>query len=466
MKKLFVLSIILLQISVLSLKAQLSPAHDTRTNENVYGAEWIHYYLLVDSVYSRRISTHYYTLPSAAGTTGQVLKSTNGSGGTVAWSTVVGPSGATGPTGITGPSGAQGTTGPSGDRYATTSTTSLNLGTIGVRAVTGGTGLAWTMGQSMVIAYDASDYFNATVMSYDPATGAFVVNLDQNIGSGIQSGWAINLNGPIGPTGPSGDTYWSESGSDLSPINDDNVIPKTDATSNLGSRGTYSPGTKASWTGTLAGMTTPVTVDADNVGLAGNVTLNYNGTTKISITIWNWNVANPSNTVKCSSGDSTQVPDNKEKMILSGGTDPGYVGKHWLNAYADTVHADSVATKQISTNELILNTDSAVYHINNTNDSIHEYMVRGHSYISVTTRNGLPGNVTTPLYCIYPGYNGQILFISGLSVLISIQSGGNVVCDGTNCNIVSGVVTIYPFGTLQLIYNGNDTNWHLVGDCP
>lgn len=78
----------------------------------------------------------------------------------------------------------------------------------------------------------------------------------------------------------------------------------------------------ATFTGQVAGMTTDVTIDADNTGAAGNsVSLSFDGIDDIDTAISDWNTANPTNTVTLTSGDGSQVPDNLETIGLSGGSD-------------------------------------------------------------------------------------------------------------------------------------------------
>jgi collagen type VII alpha len=119
--------------------------------------------------------------------------------------------GATGPVGATGPAGATGAgaTGPTGatglpgDRYQTTSTTTLTLAT-GSQSLTVETGLAYSIGQDVLIAYDDTNHMHGLCTSYDELTGAMVVNVDSVTGSGTYSAWAVNLNGAVGPQGATG----------------------------------------------------------------------------------------------------------------------------------------------------------------------------------------------------------------------------------------------------------------------
>lgn len=81
-------------------------------------------------------------------------------------------------------------------------------------------------------------------------------------------------------------------------------------------------GVAAFFTGQVAGMTTDVTIVADNEGTAGNsVSLPFDGTDDIDTAISDWNLANPGNTVTLTDGDGSQIPDNLETIDLAGGVD-------------------------------------------------------------------------------------------------------------------------------------------------
>lgn len=81
---------------------------------------------------------------------------------------------------------------------------------------------------------------------------------------------------------------------------------------------TTAPAT-ASFTGQVAGMTTNVTITANNPGAAGNITLTADSVTSISGLITAWNLANPTNQVTLTSGNGAQVPT--ANIVLSGGSD-------------------------------------------------------------------------------------------------------------------------------------------------
>lgn len=82
------------------------------------------------------------------------------------------------------------------------------------------------------------------------------------------------------------------------------------------------PATHAHFIGQVAGMTSSVTIQADNAGAAGNsISLTFDGSTSISAEILAWNTANPGNTASLLSGNGSQLPNNGQVINLSGGQD-------------------------------------------------------------------------------------------------------------------------------------------------
>ena len=141
----------------------------------------------------------------ATGATGPVgaAGATGATGAAGADSTVIGPTGAQGAQGVAGPTGAQGPTGD-GDKYATTSNTSISIGT-GSKTLTIGTGLSYSIGQTAVIAYDSSNQMSGPVTSYNSGTGVLVVNVSSTTGGpGPYGVWSVNLSGAAGPAGAAG----------------------------------------------------------------------------------------------------------------------------------------------------------------------------------------------------------------------------------------------------------------------
>jgi hypothetical protein len=165
---------------------------------------------------------------------------TGPTGVTGADSTVAGP---TGPTGATGSQGIQGETGPTGptgddgldgDIYATTSTNSINLGTVtGENVMTVDAGAAYTPGQSIIIAYDVDNYISAVVVSYTGTTLTYDVN--RVTGTGEYSAWTVNIAGIVGPQGPSGPT--GPTGADSTVAGPTGPTGATGSTGTTGSQG-------------------------------------------------------------------------------------------------------------------------------------------------------------------------------------------------------------------------------------
>ena len=125
-----------------------------------------------------------------------------------------GPAGATGATGPQGPAGAAGAVGPqgpagangvAGDKFSTTSSTSLTIGA-GSKTLTIGIGLAYVPAQPILISFDGSNYMSGTVTSYNSILGVAVVNITSTTGSGTYTAWSMSLAGTQGPPGATGAT--------------------------------------------------------------------------------------------------------------------------------------------------------------------------------------------------------------------------------------------------------------------
>ena len=146
----------------------------------------------------------------ATGSTGSQgnTGATGAQGNTGSASTVPGPTGATGPAGPqgnTGATGPQGNTGNTGDVYRTTSSTSINLGSLTAGSsvsLTVSSGLAYSKVQSLLIAAGITQFFNAAVVSYNGVT--LSTSVTGVCGSGTLSSWDVNLAGAIGQAGPQG----------------------------------------------------------------------------------------------------------------------------------------------------------------------------------------------------------------------------------------------------------------------
>jgi hypothetical protein len=118
----------------------------------------------------------------ASGTVGQTLVKNSGTDYDVSWATFV-----------------------PGDRYLSTSTTSLSVSN-GTKTLTIGTGLSYTTQQDIVIAYDSTNHMHALVTSYDSGTGVLVADVQNHTGAGTYASWTVN----VGGTTPLQTVEWGE----------------------------------------------------------------------------------------------------------------------------------------------------------------------------------------------------------------------------------------------------------------
>ena len=76
--------------------------------------------------------------------------------------------------------------------YTTTSATTLSIA-VAVVSLTIGTGLSYSVGQDVIIAYDSTNFMTGAVQSYDSGTGDLYVDVTGTEGSGTYSSWRVNL---------------------------------------------------------------------------------------------------------------------------------------------------------------------------------------------------------------------------------------------------------------------------------
>jgi hypothetical protein len=81
-----------------------------------------------------------------------------------------------------------------GDRYLTTSTTSLTINN-GNKTLTVGTGLSYSTTQNVTIAYDAANHMHGEVLTYNSGTGVMTVDVNHHTGSGTYTAWVVNVGG-------------------------------------------------------------------------------------------------------------------------------------------------------------------------------------------------------------------------------------------------------------------------------
>jgi hypothetical protein len=111
---------------------------------------------------------------ATGGTTGQLLAKASGTNYDTTWTTVI-----------------------PGDRYLTSSTTSLTINNAD-KTLTIGTGLSYSPQQDVTISESTSPttrHMHARVTSYDSGTGVMVVNVISHSGTGTYTSWVVNVGG-------------------------------------------------------------------------------------------------------------------------------------------------------------------------------------------------------------------------------------------------------------------------------
>jgi hypothetical protein len=111
-----------------------------------------------------------------SGTIGQVLTKNSGTNYDSSWQTLI-----------------------PGDRYLSTSTTSLTISNAN-KTLTIGTGLSYTPTQSITISYDASNHMHGEVLTYNSGTGVLTVDINHHTGSGTYASWVVNVGGVVPAT--------------------------------------------------------------------------------------------------------------------------------------------------------------------------------------------------------------------------------------------------------------------------
>jgi hypothetical protein len=106
-----------------------------------------------------------------SGTVGQILTKNSGTNWDSSWQTLI-----------------------PGDRYLTSSTTSLTINNAN-KTLTIGTGLSYSSQQDIVITYDASNHMHARVLTYNSGTGVMTVDVLSHSGSGTFAAWTVNVGG-------------------------------------------------------------------------------------------------------------------------------------------------------------------------------------------------------------------------------------------------------------------------------
>ena len=149
-------------------------------------------------------STQVTAFPGYAGTTSDYIR---GDGSTSPFPSipVFPPSGGTTSQFIDG-TGALQTYGPLGDRYFTTSNSTLTCDSGNGKTMTIGTGLSYSRQQDITVSYDNANHMHGTVLTYNSATGVMTFDSNTHSGGGTYSSWEVNVGGVAGAVLPVGGT--------------------------------------------------------------------------------------------------------------------------------------------------------------------------------------------------------------------------------------------------------------------
>jgi hypothetical protein len=93
-----------------------------------------------------------------------------------------------------------------GDRYLTSSTSTLTCDSGNGKTMTIGTGLSYSRQQDITVSYSNSIHMHGTVLTYDSATGVMTFDANTHSGSGTFSNWQVNVGGVAGAILPVGGT--------------------------------------------------------------------------------------------------------------------------------------------------------------------------------------------------------------------------------------------------------------------
>lgn len=341
-------------------------------------------------------------------------------GPTGAPSSVVGPTGPTGPQGIQGVTGPTGAQGLSGDKYLTSSTTTLTIA-LGTQTLTVGTGLSYSAQQTVIIDYDATHYMVGQVTSYTSGTGVLVVVVTQIGLTGTYSSWTVNLDGAqgvVGPTGPTG-----AASTVAGPTGPQGIQGITGPTGSTGAAGATGP-------------TGPTVYPAAGIAVSTGTAWSTSYSTTGSGTV-----------VTLATGASLNNPTITNYQAFTGASNPSFTeGLMWY----DSVHHALAYYNDVSTAIVHIGQDLQVKVINNTGSTI---------------ANGIPVYITgTSSGQTYPNVALAKADVAGTSAVIGLTNGsiangavGYVTATGgidgvnTGAFTVGQVLYLSPYSAGQLM---------------
>jgi hypothetical protein len=89
-----------------------------------------------------------------------------------------------------------------GDRYLTSSTSTLTCDSGNGKTMTVGTGLSYSRQQDITVSYNTANHMHGTVLTYNSATGVMTFDSNTHSGGGTYSSWVVNVGGVAGAVLP------------------------------------------------------------------------------------------------------------------------------------------------------------------------------------------------------------------------------------------------------------------------
>jgi uncharacterized protein YdeI (BOF family) len=376
-----------------------------------------------------------------------IVSGYSGYSGVSGFSGTSGFSGVSGYSGFSGYSGYSGVSGIKGDRYATMSSTANNI-TTGAETFTVDTGLAYSIGQTVIIAYDVTHRMQGDITAYNSGTGQLDVNITSTTGSGSGlTPWQINLLGAPGPAGASGYSgfsgYSGYSGTGATGSSGYSGFSGFSGTSSIAYSATFDATT--SWGSPSGGEYT--------------ITFSHNlNSHNIAVTVWdelNNYFALPkivkidANSVKIV---VSQTPDNRfsGRIVINGSAASGYSG--FSGATGPAGPDMGIAIVYDGGGSVITSTGTTIYRTVTSNCTIQSYTVLADTSGTITltlkksTYSGFPStsDITggNNIVLSGPAQKSQDLVLSGWSTSLTAGDVLEFAVTGTPTNVKRVSVTL------------------------